>query len=131
MKLVNVFSEELAVKNNIMSINSIIILLLITQLYSPKSLADNTATNICEYVAADDKRRLRTLLKAQRIKLRAIFGDVTCNVKNLLIFAAKNNADKVGEMIIKKLPKKTLRSLIDELTATSETLGAVAKKRAG
>lgn len=118
-------------KYNIVSITAIMILLLIAQLYSPKSLADSTATNICEYVAADDKRRLRTLLKAQRIKLRAIFGDVTCNGKNLLIFAATKNADKVGEMIIKKLPKKTLRSLLDELTATSATLGAVAKKRAG
>ena len=118
-------------KNNIIGINSIIILLLITQLYSPKSSADNTATNICEYVAADDKKRFRTLLKTQRIKLRSIFGNVTCNGKNLLIFAATNNADKVGEMIIKKLPKKTLRSLIDELTTTSATLGALAKKRAG
>jgi hypothetical protein len=110
---------------------SIIIVILITQLYSPKASAYNMAQNICEYVAADDKRRFRSLLKAQRVKIRSIFGDITCNGKNLLFFAAEKNSDKVGEMIIKKLPKKTLRLLIDELTATSATLGAIAKERAG
>jgi len=118
-------------KNNIAGITSIIILLLITQLYSPKASANNVAKNICEYIAADDKKRLRTILKTQRMKLRSIFGDVTCNGKNLLIFAATRNSEKVGEMIIKKLPKKTLRLLIDELTSTSASLGAIAKKRAG
>gem|GEM_PF-2910637 len=118
-------------KNNIAGITSIVILLLIAQLYSPKSSANNVAKNICEYVAADDKKRLRSILKTQRMKLRSIFGDVTCNGQNLLIFAAKRNSNKVGEMIIKKLPKKTLRLLIDELTSTSATLGALAKKRAG
>jgi hypothetical protein len=110
---------------------SIIVLLLIAQLYSPKSSAYNMARNICEYVAADDKRRLRSLLKTQRIKLRAIFGDVTCNGKNILFFAAINNSDDVGELIIKKLPKKVLRSLADELTITSPVLGALANERAG
>jgi hypothetical protein len=117
------------VKNNIASITLIITLLLITQLYSPKSSANNLAGDICEYVAVDDKKRLRSLLKTQRIKLRSIFGEVTCNGKNILVFAAINNADKVGKMIIKKLPKKTLRLLIDELTTISETLGALAKER--
>jgi hypothetical protein len=118
-------------KNNITGLTSIIILLLITQLYSPQVSASDAAKNICEYVAANDKKRLRSLLKTQRIKIRSIFGDVTCNGKNLLMFAAISNADEVGEMIIKKLPKKTLRSLIDELTTTSPTLGALAKKRSG
>lgn len=118
-------------KNNIASIISIITLLLITPLYSPEASASNVANNICEYVAADDKKRLRSLLKSQRIKLRSIFGDVTCNGHNLLIFAAKRNAKKVSEMIIKKLPKKILRTLIDDLTAVNENLGALAKERAG
>jgi hypothetical protein len=118
-------------KNNITGITLIILLLLSAQLYSPKSSAGNVAQNVCEYVAADDKRRLRSLLKTQRIKIRSIFGDVTCNGKNLLIFAAVNNADEVGEMIVKKLPKKTLRLLIDELSTISASLGALAKDRAG
>jgi hypothetical protein len=119
------------VKNNIVAMTLIITSLLIAQLYSPKSSANNLATDICEYVAVDDKKRLRSLLKTQRIKLRSIFNDLTCNGKNLLVFAAINNSDDVGKMIIKKLPKKTLRLLIDELSAASEILGALAKERLG
>lgn len=122
--------KERIVKNNITGITTIIILLM-TQLYSPNASANNIAKDLCEYVAADDKKRLRSLLKTQRIKLRSIFKDVACNGQNLLIFAASSNSDKVGEMIIKKLPKKILRVLIDELTTTSATLGAIAKERAG
>lgn len=118
-------------KNNIVAGALITILLLTTQLYSAKSSASNAAQNICEYVAADDKRRLRSFLKAQRIKLRSVFGEITCNSKDILLFAAANNADKVGEMIIKKLPKKVLRSILDELTTASPKLGAMAKDRAG
>jgi hypothetical protein len=122
--------KEQVVKNNIAGISTVI-LLLMTQLYTPKSLAYNSATDICEYVAADDKKRLRSLLKTQRIKIRSIFGDVACNGQNLLFFAASRNSEEVGEMIIKKLPKKTLSKLIDELTGISATLGALAKERAG
>ena len=121
--------KERIVRNNIASSTSIIILL-IMQLYAPNVSAANIAKDLCEYVAADEKR-LRSLLKTQRIKLRSIFNDVACNGQNLLLFAATKNSDKVGEMIIKKLPKKILRTLIDELTATSATLGAIAKDRAG
>jgi hypothetical protein len=117
-------------KNNIACITTISILLM-TQLYTPNASANNIAKDLCEYVAADDKKRLRSLLKTQRIKLRSIFHDVACNGQNLLIFAASSNSDNVGEMIIKKLPKKILRALIDELTTTSATLGAIAKERAG
>jgi len=118
-------------KNNIAGITSVIICILITQLYTPKASANNIAKDLCEYVAADDKKRLRSLLKTQRIKLRSIFKDVACNGQNLLIFAASSSSDNVGEMIIKKLPKKILRKLIDELTTASASLGAIAKDRAG
>ena len=117
-------------RNNIAGSTSIIILLM-TQLYTPNVSAGNVAKDLCEYVAADDKKRLRSLLKTQRIKIRSVFKNVACNGQNLLLFAATKNSDKVGEMIIKKLPKKILRTLLDELTATSATLGAIAKDRAG
>ena len=116
-------------KNSIVGFTSIIIVLLVALFYSPESYANNTAKNICDYVAADDKKRLRSLLKSERIKLRTIFKDVTCNGKNLLIFAASRNSDSVGEMIIRKLPKKTLRTLVAELTTVSSSLGELAKKR--
>ncbi|MFT6900707.1 MAG: hypothetical protein ACJAXS_000887 [Colwellia sp.] len=101
-----------------------------TQTYSPTAMANNVARNICEFVAADDKRRFRSLLKSQRIKIRSIFDDITCNGKNILLFAAASNANDVGEMIIKKLPKKILGELVDELILTSSILGALAKERA-
>jgi hypothetical protein len=116
---------------NAAGITSIIILLLMTQFYSPKAVAYNVAQNICQFVAADDKRRFRSLLKTQRIKIRSIFDDITCNGKNILFFAAASNANDVGEMIIKKLPKKVLGELVDELILTSPTLGGLAKERAG
>ncbi|MBA6265523.1 MAG: DUF3718 domain-containing protein [Colwellia sp.] len=116
---------------NVAGITSIIILLLVTQSYSPKAMAYNVAQNICEFVAADDKRRFRSLLKTQRIKIRSIFDDITCNGKNILFFAAASNANNVGEMIIKKLPKKVLGELVDELILASPTLGALAKERSG
>lgn len=102
-----------------------------TQLYTPDASANNIAQDLCELVAADDKKRLRSLLKTQRIKLRSVFNDVACNGQNLLLFAASSNSNEVGEMIIKKLPKKILRTLVDELTASSATLGAIAKERSG
>jgi len=118
-------------KNNTASNILLIVLFLTIQFFSPESTANNIGKNICEYVAADDKKRLRSFLKTQHIKLRSIFGDVTCNGKNILLFAAVRNSEKVGKMIIKKLPKKTLLLLIDELTTTSANLGAIARERAG
>jgi hypothetical protein len=109
----------------------LIVLFLTAQFYSPASTANNIGKNICEYVAADNKKRLRSFLKTQHIKIRSIFGDVTCNGKNILLFAAARQSEKVGKMIIKKLPKKTLLLLIDELTTASANLGAIARERAG
>ena len=71
----------------------------------PKVQAANIAQSICEYVAADDKKRMRSFLKTNKLKIRNIFDDIQCNGKNLLEFAATRGSIKTGSLIIYKLPK--------------------------
>ena len=106
-------------------------LLSISLLISPPSYSFNISQNVCEYIASEDKKRLRSLLKTNRLKIRAIFKDVQCNSMNILIFAAKRNANEVGSLIIKKLPKSVLKEQIADLEAASADLATKAKDRAG
>lgn len=101
----------------------------ISCLYMPNSYGFNIAQNICEYVAVDEKNRLRKLLKSNRLKLRDVFGDVLCNGDNILIFAAKNNANEVGELLIKKLPKDTIAGELENLATLSPTLAELGQAR--
>tara|TARA_R110002111_G_scaffold185830_1_gene251819 strand:- start:287 stop:631 length:345 start_codon:yes stop_codon:yes gene_type:complete len=98
-------------------------------LYVPKSYSFNIAQNICEYVAVDDKGRLRKLLKANRLKLRTVFNDVFCNDNNILIFAAKKNAMEIGQLLIKKLPKGVVEGELENLSTLSPELADIAKAR--
>lgn len=97
--------------------------------YTPKSYASNLAQNICEYIAVDDKGRLRKLLKSKRLKLRAVFKDVNCDNNNILVFAAKSNAVEIGELLIKKLPKSVIEGELDNLSALSAPLAEAAMAR--
>ncbi|OKY27485.1 DUF3718 domain-containing protein [Thalassotalea sp. PP2-459] len=107
-------------------------LLAVTASITPTSKAfanEDMAQRICEYVAANDKNRLRTYMRAQKIKVRSIFDNMKCNGDNLLIFAAKNNALAAGEFIIGKIPAKKVSANIDALSAHSAHLTAEAKER--
>lgn len=95
----------------------------------PVSHGADIAQNICEYTAVDEKGRLRKVLKANRLKLRKVFKDISCNGDNLLIFAAKKNAMEIGELLIKKLPKSIVEAEIASLTALSPALADLAKER--
>lgn len=105
------------------------IMLIILSVISTKSYAFNLSQNICEYIAADDKNRLRKLLKTNRLKIRNIFDDIKCNDSNILIFAAKRNAKEVGELIIKKLPKSVLSENVAQLEGESADFAQMAKDR--
>lgn len=107
----------------------IIILIVLAFSYTPPSFSANLSLTICEYIAVNDKRRLRSFLKSNKLKIRKIFKGIRCNGKNLLLFAAKANSIKTGEMIIGKLSKKIIKKNIDELAKLSEPLTAAAKKR--
>lgn len=105
------------------------LVMLMTLVYVPVVQGFNTAQNICEYIAVDDKGRLRKLLKANRLKLRNVFKDTRCNNDNLLVFSAKNNANEIGQLLIKKLPKSVIENELPSLAELSPTLVEVAKAR--
>ncbi|WP_199609681.1 DUF3718 domain-containing protein [Flocculibacter collagenilyticus] len=91
--------------------------------------ASDLAVSVCEYVSADDKKRLRKFLKSNNLKIRNIFDGVKCNGSDLLSFASAQNAVNTGTLIIKKLPKNTVASLMGNI-ANADLLSA-AQKRAG
>ncbi|MBO9491910.1 DUF3718 domain-containing protein [Endozoicomonas sp. G2_1] len=91
---------------------------------APAAQAADSAQAICEYVAVDDKKRLRTYLKSNKLKIRSIFDGVKCNGQNLLAFAASRSAVKTGTLMINKLPKKKVESLLSTITADELTTAA-------
>ncbi len=105
------------------------ILIVISFIFIPSGHSANLAKNICEYVAVDDKGRLRKLLKSNRLKLRTVFNDTRCDSYNILIFAAQKNAITIGKLLIKKLPKSVVESELIVLTDISPELAEAAKAR--
>jgi len=91
--------------------------------------ADTASLRICEYVSVNDKKRLRSFLKSNKLKIRNIFKNIQCNGQNLLVFAASSNALDVGELMISKLSKKIAADNLDAVTAHSVHLAAKIKKR--
>lgn len=108
---------------------TIFIMSILWLIFPPKSFSYNIAKNVCDYVAVDDKSRLRKLLKANRLKLRNVFKDVSCDSENILIFAAKKNAETIGQLLIKKLPKAVIANELENLSALSPQLAELAKAR--
>ncbi|MGL1959319.1 MAG: DUF3718 domain-containing protein [Colwellia sp.] len=107
-------------------------LLATTYLMAPISQAaqaDGMSLRICEYIQANDKNRLRSFLKQNRLKIRSIYDSIQCNKNSLLIFSAKSNALEVGEFIIGKLPAKKVAKETDELSKYSAHLAEEAKDR--
>ena len=94
---------------------------------SPIASASSLAQSLCEYVSVDDKKRFRSYLKNNKLKVRAIFDGVQCNGQNLLEFASNHNAVKTGSMMISKLPKSQVQGVMASLT--SAELKAAATKR--
>ena len=92
--------------------------------------ADNMSLRICEYVAANDKNRLRSFMKQNKLKIRSIFKSIECNGKNLLVFAASNKALETGEFLIGKVPATEVAKSIAEIGKYSKHLEEEAKDRA-
>ncbi|NQZ20640.1 MAG: DUF3718 domain-containing protein [Colwellia sp.] len=109
---------------------SIITVLTITSVVSaPKAQAANIAQSICEYVAADDKKRMRSFLKSNKLKIRSIFKGIQCNGKNLLAFASAKGSVKTGSLMISKLPRKVVSANLAMLQTGSQPLIDAANKR--
>ena len=72
---------------------------------NPAQAASTEALNgICENVAADNKSRFRKKLKESGLKLRDVYGAITCGGENLVRYAMSKNANKVGSFIVKRMP---------------------------
>lgn len=106
-------------------------------LVAPVAVADDQlAASMCDYVAADDKNRLRKVLSDYRLRLRNIYDGVVCNGDSLIRHAFKNNAADVGEFIAKQLPGSAVGASGDIAWAeangfAASPLLAVLKSRAG
>ncbi|GLX86751.1 hypothetical protein tloyanaT_30040 [Thalassotalea loyana] len=96
---------------------------------APKASASDVSVRVCEYVQANDKKRLRSYLKDQKIKVKVIFESVGCDGDNILVFAAKSQSLEVGEFLIGKTPKKHVKASLDAIKAASAHLGEAANKR--
>ncbi len=107
----------------------IAILLSSSLVIAPTAQADNLSLRICEYVQANDKNRLRSFLKQNKLKIRNIYDGLACNGNNLLIFAAKSKSLEVGEFIIGKLPAKKVKAEIDNIAKYSAHLAEEARDR--
>ncbi|SFB80126.1 DUF3718 domain-containing protein [Pseudoalteromonas denitrificans] len=103
---------------------------------SPVQANEQLAASLCDYVASDDKNRLRKKIKETRVKLRNVFSGITCAGNNLLRHAIVNNANGAGKFIVKKLPKSLLAGNGDVEWAGSNghegsPIVAAIKERAG
>ncbi|NMR24748.1 DUF3718 domain-containing protein [Pseudoalteromonas sp. NEC-BIFX-2020_015] len=108
-----------------------------SMVFSAPAKADNQlAVSVCEYIAADDKNRLRSKLKSSRVKIRNLYDAVLCNGNNLLRHAIASNAADAGEYVVKNLSKSALSDGADIAWAEANGHGgsaliAVIKDRAG
>ena len=109
----------------------------LTLVAAPAAVADDQlAASMCDYVAADDKNRLRKVLSDYRLRLRNIYDGVVCNGDSLIRHAFKSNANDVGEFIVKQLPGSAVADSGDIAWAeangfAASPLLAVLKERAG
>ena len=110
-------------------VSTITALTLTSVVTTPQAQASNIAQSLCEYVAADDKKRMRSFLKTNKLKIRSIFGGIQCNGKNLLEFASSKGSLKTGSLMISKLPKKVVSANLALLQTGSQPLFDKANKR--
>ncbi len=109
--------------------STITVLTLTSVVAAPSASASNVAQSVCDYVAADDKKRMRSFLKSNKLKIRSIFKGVQCNGKNLLEFASYKGSVKTGSLMISKLPKKVVSANLTLLQSGTKELVDAANRR--
>jgi len=110
-------------------VSTITVLTLTSVVTTPSAQGADIAQSICEYVAADDKQRMRAFLKTNKLKIRSIFDGIQCNGKNLLEFAAVRGSVETGTLMISKLPKQVVSDNLALLQAGSKPLLDAANAR--
>lgn len=87
-----------------------------TLMFTGTAHADINAAlqNICTIVKTDDKGELRKKMKKVqsdfRLKLKDYYSGITCGGNSLIRTAMLNNAAETGTLLVKKMPKKDLKS---------------------
>ena len=109
--------------------STITVLTLTSVVSTPQAQAANIARSLCENVAADDKKRMRSFLKTNKLKIRRVFDGIQCNGKNLLEFASTLGSVKTGSLMISKLPKKVVSANLANLQTGSQPLIDAANAR--
>lgn len=109
------------------SIIAVITFVFLSLSFAPQAEASNVAQSLCDYVNVDNKSKLRSYLKSNKLKIRKVFDSISCNGKNLLEFAAEKNSTKTGSMIIGKLSKKVVASNL--VSIASSELAVIAESR--
>lgn len=90
---------------------------------APAQADDQLALSICEYIAADDKNRMRSKLKSSRVKIRNIYDAFKCNGNNMLRHAIASGANDTGEYIVKRMPASTFDDGADVAWAEANGFG--------
>lgn len=109
--------------------STITVLTMTSVVTTPQAQAANIAQSLCEYVAADDKKRMRSFLKTNKLKIRSIFKGIKCNGKNLLEFAVSKGSVQTGTLMISKLPRKVVSANLALIQNGSQALLDAANKR--
>jgi hypothetical protein len=125
----NPFKLKVTKMKKLLIASTITILTLTSVVSTPKAQASNIAQSICEYVAADDKKRMRSFLKMNKLKIRRIFDGIECNGQNLLEFASTSGSVETGSLMISKLPKSVVSANLAVLQTGSKPLIDVANER--
>lgn len=94
---------------------TVLIIFLTSLSIAPFANASLVAQNLCKYVSEDDNVRLRSYLRMNGLKLRNVFDGIQCNGNNLLNHADQNQSLATGTIIIKRLPKHKVVSILDSL----------------
>jgi hypothetical protein len=90
---------------------ALVIIGLSTSNLAPKpAMADDAlVVSICNFVAADDKNRLRKKLRSSKVKLHNIYDEARCSGLTLLQFSMTKKSNNVGVYVVKRLPSSKLR----------------------
>lgn len=105
----------------------VLLFVVMMSMVSVPSQASNIAQTLCEYVAVDDKKRMRSFLKSNKLKIRSVYKSIQCNNMDMLQFADNRSSTQVGAFLIGKLPKSVVSKY--EGSFVNEVIQAAVTKR--
>lgn len=95
-------------KKTIIGLTSLLLVTTSLPQHAVAADGNHLASNLCGYVAANNKSRVRRTLKSNGVRLRNVYTDVKCNGLSLIRFALSSNADDAGAFLGKRLSASIL-----------------------